>query len=68
MVCRKWNFRPVMHEELWTEYLMEVAAIRDEAIRVELARYRFSLLYRAGRDADWVRSYRLYGVPPVQDD
>lgn len=55
------------HTLVWDEYRKRLRGQSDEAIREHLRNYRFSLLDRAGRDGDWIRSWRRYGVPPVPD-
>jgi hypothetical protein len=67
-VVMRFGFLPVMHFELWDRYVDGFRAQREEAIQHQLKLVRFSIQYRAGRDLDWIRSYRRYGLPPVPDD
>ena len=42
----------------WETYRRRFRAEQEEAIEEQLKLVRFSLLHRAGRDADWIRSSR----------
>ena len=52
----------------WETYRKRLPEEREEVIAEQLKLTRFSLVYRAGRDRDWIRSYNRYGVPPVRYD
>jgi hypothetical protein len=68
IVLKFMPFDPSAIDWFWEAYRIRLREEREQAMELELARYRFALLHRAGRDVDWIRSYRLYGVPPVPDD
>ena len=67
-VLSKYYFiAPFQYVEHWDAYQERVREHREHHIRAAMAAVRFQILDRAGRDADWIRSMNLYGVPPVPD-
>jgi hypothetical protein len=67
-VILRHGYGPYVFDDLWNAYVHRMRAERLEAIRYQIRLVRFSILYRAGRDRDWIRSYTKYGLPPVPDD
>ena len=58
-------FDPSATDWFWESYRKRLREEREAAVEHQLGLVRCSVLSRAGRDVDWIRSYRLYGVPPV---
>ena len=64
----KFSWQDRLIDICWDAYLKRLRAERIAHIEHEMRRVRFSILYRAGRDADWIRSFNRWGIPPVPDD
>jgi len=64
----KYSWPPSLIEQCWARYMDRVRAERLTAIDDAMKLVRFSLVCRAGRDADWIRNWTKYGCPPIPDD
>jgi hypothetical protein len=65
-VMIRWGLPARVYDDLMDRYSARCRADLEEAIQTELRRYRFSILWRKGRDADWIRSMS-YGPVPDED-
>jgi hypothetical protein len=63
----RYNFYHRTVDDLWDAYVARLRAEREQAIRYQFTLTRFAMVERAGRDADWIRSFNKFGIPPVPD-
>jgi len=64
----KYSWPPYLIEQAWTRYLDRLQNQQLAAVDDQMKMVRFSLVSRAGRDRDWIRSRTKYGYPPIPDD